>query len=64
MKLESERTGDHPDSLATVLITDFMSTTDSVTDMLKSSLNKINDFDTRWTFGRTGWLLEVLLLKI
>ena len=47
MKLESERTGDHPDSLATVLITDFMSTTDSVTDMLKTSLNKLNDFDIK-----------------
>ena len=47
LKLESERTVGHPDSLATVLVTDFMSTTDSVTDMLKTSLNKLNDFDIK-----------------
>ena len=47
MKLVSEMSVDHPDSLATVLVTDFMSTTDSVTDMLKTSLNKLNDFDIK-----------------
>ena len=47
-------TRDHPDSLTSVLVTDFMTTTVLATGKLKWSLNKENDF-CNGTDRRTEW---------
>ena len=54
LKLEPEKTGVQPDTMATVLDTDFLTTSFLALKFAKTS----NQMD-----GCTGWLLEVLLPK-